>query len=295
MGFKILVRSAPSLFLDTLVNSFEDQPYILLAPSSAELNWSDAKAVESYIRKKSPSIIVNHPLVPLQGNSAELKCLNKLIQQCQASDIPLIHLSSYRVFGELNNEVDLVESYEPEPAASDAPANHLLAMEKCYQDIGKHIILRLSWMLNGESDNVIERLIPALLHDESERLAVSDHAFGNPIQIQFAVHVVFSMIQQILCGAGNWGVFHVHSSDTCSEAEFCDNLVRLLKTELNRDVSLPTVASADDERKLMPGNANLQGRRCTDNFGIQLPSWRKGLKALIKAYLEKNQFLEPVQ
>lgn len=295
MGFKILVRSAPSLFLDTLVATFEDQPYIVLAPTSSELNWSDAKAVETYIRKKSPSIIVNNPLVPLQGNSAELKCLTKLIQQCKSSDIPIIHLSSYRVFGELDNEVDLVESYVPEPPATDASASHLLAMEQCYKDIGKHLILRLSWMLNGEMDNLLDRLIPALVNDETANIAVSDHAFGNPIQVQFAVHVVFSMIQQILCGAGNWGIFHVHSSDTCSEAEFCDNLVRLLKTELNREVSLPTVASADDERKLMPGNANLQGRRCTDNFGIQLPSWRKGIKTLIKLYLEKNRILETVQ
>lgn len=288
MGFKVLVRSAPTLFLESLVNLFEDQPYIILAPTPAELDWTDVSAVEAYIKKKSPSVIVNNPLVPLQGNSAELASLMKLMELCELADIHLIHLSSYRVFGRVANDIDLTEDYMPEPPAEDASAQHLLAMERLCLQRTNHVILRAGWWLNGEVDNIVDRLVPALLTENREALVVSDHAFGNPVQAQFVAHVVFSMIQQFLCGAQNWGVFHVHSSDTCSEAEFCDNLVRLLKAELQLDLELPTVASGDDDRKLIAGNANLRGRRCTDNFGIQLPSWRKGLKVLVKLYLEKK-------
>ncbi len=292
MGFKILVRSAPSLFLETLIASFEDQPYVLLAPNSSELNWTDAKAVDSYLKKKSPSIVVNYPLVPLQGNSAEVKCITRLTSQCEKLQCALIHISSYRVFGELPLETEIPESFEPAPSDEETYAKHLLAMEAASRACEKHILLRIGWMLNGEVDNVIEHLVPRLLQNEGDTLHVSDHAFGNPIQMRFAVHVVFSMIQQILCGASNWGAFHVHSADTCSEAEFNDNLIRLLRAEIDSEIQVPEVASANDDRKLMPGNANLQGRRCTDNFGIQLPSWRKGLKALIKRYLEKSRLLE---
>ena len=108
MSFKILVRTAPSMFLDTLVNLFEDQPYTLIAPSLSELDWTDAKAAESYIRKTCPSIVINNSLVPLQGNAAEVKSLTRIVQQCDHSNIPVIHISSYRVFGELENDVDLV-------------------------------------------------------------------------------------------------------------------------------------------------------------------------------------------
>jgi len=143
----------------------------------------------------------------------------------------------------------------------------------------------LSWVFGGEEDNVLSVLVDKLLKGES--ISVSDHDYGRPVNLQFVANIVLTVVQQVLCGAENWGVFHVHAADKCSEAELCDVVVRLINSEIKEKVNMPAVAGVDDNRRLLAGNAMLMGRRCTDNFGIQWPSWRKGLKGQINTLLTR--------
>ena len=42
------------------------------------------------------------------------------------------------------------------------------------------------------------------------------------------------------------------------------------------------------EQCLMGGNANIIGVRCNNNFGVQLRSWRQGVKSLVIAWLNNG-------
>jgi dTDP-4-dehydrorhamnose reductase len=312
LAFKILVRSVESKFLTLMRAAFEDSPVVLLCPGSAELDWSVSASVSAYIAAKSPSVVVNYSLLPVlesiqnKSQSDDLQprqhtslfsitpCADELLgveyvaAACQNAGLVLIHISSYRAFGEDTAIEKLTDGATPSPC--NELGVYLLALEQAVSCVEHHVILRPSWMLSGEIENLLDHMIPSLLNGQP--FVVSDHNYGNPLQSKFVVRAVAAVIQQVLCGAENWGVYHLHSSDTCSEAEFCDNLVRLLKAELGTEIEMPGVAAKNDSRKLMSPNANLQGRRCTDDFGIQLPSWRNGLKKLVRTHLERSGYLE---
>jgi len=283
LGFKILLRSGASDFAEMLASAFDESPYTLLSPGADALDWSDSDKVREYIGTNSPAIIVNYARpAKIADDTAELACLQAIAEACKADDIVLMHFSPYAVFGDVVAEDGLFEIDQPKPR--DVLGKHLLACESACEAVPKHMVLRTGWMLGGAEHNLLDILIPKLT--AGTPVFVSDHAFGRPISLQFVASMVYAMIQQVLCGAVNWGIFHVHGSDKCSEAEFCDNLVRLLKSEGIDTVDMPLVAGVDDDRRLMSGNALLSGERCTDNFGIQLPSWRNGLKRLIREYLD---------
>lgn len=285
MGFKILIRAAAkSSLLDMMISSFENYPYSLLAPSESELDWADSDALNAYVCDKHPNIVINFPLddSPLDGET-EVKAVSKLAKLCVNQNIPMIQLSSFRVFGRAGNLDEIGEDLAPAPRDNDG--KFMLSVEEACAINRDHIILRLGWMLTGRGDNVLSAMLSKVLKEEP--FFVSDHYFGAPIQESFVVKVLIAMIQQILCGAENWGVFHLRASDSCSEAEFCDSVVRLINSELDRTVVMPLVAGVEDDRRLFEGSANLSGDRCTDNFGVQLPSWRKGLRGLVRAELER--------
>ncbi len=284
MAFKVLLRAAPGEFTKALEAIFEEQP-IELHISDASM-WRDGTDFETYLEQLSPSVIVNSP--PLRDVSeSETLAHAVLCAYCKTNATPLIHCSSYRVFGEENEASAIKEDTLANP--SDAFGEHLHILESSCAALERHIILRASWVLGESFENVLDSIISKLV--EGKAFVLSDHNYGNPVNIEFIANVVSAICQQILCGAENWGAFHVHGSDKCSEAELGDALVRLVSAELGREVTLPEVATVGNQQRLFKGNALLAGRRCTDNFGIQLPSWRKGLKSLVRKYLDANGLL----
>lgn len=242
----------------------------------------------SFISQQNASLVLD--LTCSHEESAldhELKVQEKLVSALTGSSIPLIQLSSYKVYGEnyLTSSPDETEFPNPE----DQLGKLLVDLEQCTARLEKHINLRLSWMLDGK-DSLLEYLGPKCIEGQLE--VSSDHKFGRPLTVNYVASVITALVQQTIFGAQNWGIYHLHSSDLCSEAEFCDHLCRTLSTELDKDFLMPEVAAKGDERSLLKGSANIQGRRITDDFGIQFPSWRSGFRKLVSAWLIEKGHIE---
>lgn len=282
MAYKVLLRTNSPALTSVLARVFEDQALTLVVP---QIDWQNQVEVAQSLAKLAPSVVVNAMVVGVAVDEPNELALAAMIEFAASRNLPLIHLSSYRVFGDAAGTDGFLETAEPQPA--DELGRSLLAAEKAVAMVEKHMILRHSWLLNGDGETILSSLIPLLL--ESRPVHVSDHNFGCPVKITFLARCILTMSQQVMCGAMNWGVFHLRSTDRCSEAEMCDALVRLLSQELGRAVPMPAVAAAGDERRLFSGNAYLDGRRCTYNFGIQLPSWRLSLKSLVSSYLAQSE------
>ncbi len=282
MGFRILLRAKPGEVVTALESTFEEQAYILVVPS--EVNWSDKLAVTECVQQWSPNVVVNF-YVPESAAEAdhEREVLPLVINNCVDLNVPLLHFSSFRVFGKTVSPGELGEELVPKPR--DDYGKKLLELERLVSQVEKHMILRVSWLLDGGPSGMLDKIIPKLL--SRTPFFVSDHDFGCPVNSRRLAQVLLAKIQQILCGSDNWGVFHIRSSDSCSEAELCDSLVRLLSSLTEKEIDLPLVAGKGDDRRMLVGNALLAGTRSTDNFGIQLQSWRKGLKVLVRDYVQK--------
>ena len=277
MSFRLIVRGPQSQVGQHLVRLAADRGFELLPwPDSAADNAT--ASLEEAIREQSPHLVIN---LNCEYSSAAMACLDRLIALSGDLDLPLLHVSSYRVFGLQEPEQAFSEEHLPEP--QDDVGRGLCEIEGRVAKISKHMIMRSSWRLEAGMDSLLDAMVPALLNDET--LVVSDHHSGGPLSTEFLSRALLAICQQILTGADNWGVFHLHSGDVCSEAEFCDHLVRALKKEFNRDFEFPELATKDDERHAMPGCARLAGRRLTDDFGIQMPTWRRGFTAILRQWL----------
>lgn len=283
MAFGILLRHPDSLSVGAFEALLEDSAYALTHEKPGT-DWSDAHAVDASFGRRPPKALVN--FIPEDLNTIDQQHfdeLGALVSVCAQRNIPLLHVSSYRVYGVTETDRSIRETDEAEP--EDDLGKKILQLEKILQAHRRHVILRPSWILEG-SGGVLNQFMPPLL--ARQELVVSDHRYGAPVSRRYIVRVLFAMIQQILCGAENWGVFNVHSSDKCSEAEFADQLFRLLVNEFKLEVNAPTVAGPKDDRHLLEGCAHLVGRRCTANFGIQLPTWRSGFARVVKAWLDES-------
>lgn len=286
MAFRVLIRGADPDIFAIFSSLVEELPLELVNGDETVDNWRDDAQVQQSINQISPSIIINFPPENVKTiGSPYLTTLGSVVRTCAAKKIPLIQISSYLVFGNQYHEKGFVETDTPEPTTKRG--QNLFAIENLVVEADRHIILRLGWILDARRQSVFAELFPALLGEEPP--VVSDHKYGGPIARNFIVKALIAIIQQVLCGAKNWGVFHLHSIDSCSEAEITDYLVRVLGRDLAIQAQQPVIATKDDSRQFFKGCGNLKGRRCTNNFGIQLPTWRSGFKTLARAWFEQNE------
>ena len=282
MAFKLLVRHPDKGFVGALEPLLEDTAYILCVPPDT-IDWQDSDSIIKSFSSSPPKIVVY--LLPEDLKAIDDNFLREqqaLVEVCSSKNIPFVQISSYRVFGDVWVERGWRESDEPDP--TDALGKVILQLEKNASQVKRHIILRAGWLLEGQG-GLLESIILPMLDNES--LVVSDRRYGSPLSQKYIARAVLAMAQQIIFGADNWGVFHLHSSDRCSEAEIADHLQRLLANEFKLNPTQPSVTLPGDDRYLLPGCAHLLGRRCTANFGIQLPTWRTGFARTVKSWLDE--------
>lgn len=283
MGFKVVISGATESFIaKRLVALAEDQPWNILLCGS-DFTAESVASVESFFELKQPSIVVN--LMPEPTDHLPVSSLRNLASVCASRDIPLLHQSSYWAIAPDDPRAEVQESVLADAASE---TNQFARDELMVSTVPRHIILRSSWILDGASAGLFAHLLPLLIGPEPRDFVVSDHDFGAPVSCSHISDVIVAIVQQILTGADNWGTYHLHSADACSEAEFCDHLVRQLQKELNIDLVFPNVAAQDDERRFMNLNANLVGRKITDDFGIQAPTWRRGFGRTLRSWLKKH-------
>lgn len=276
MGFKIVVLGAHTVVAKKMLAKVEDLPWSPILDSGFG-DDNDADLHEFFVNSK-PSVVLNlKSLQPTQN----LPCKNvsTAIEFCRAQDVPFVQLSTFSIFGEASSDDEILELREGQSVCCGDE-------EREAATLARHILLRTSWLIDGAPDALLPQFVPSLLAKQD--VYVSDHYHGGPLGTDFIADAIIAIVQQILTGSDNWGVFHLHSADSCSEAEFCDHLVRLLEKELGIDVAFPAVASLNDERRMLKGNGHLVGRRCTDNFGIQLPTWRRGFGRVLKSWLKQH-------
>ena len=287
MQFKIvLVGDLESRMCQLLALFFDDLPYTLvsydLARVSPEKLARDVKKTGADLVIFAP--IIDHTLTPSPS------IYSFLVEVCNKQRIPIIAISSYCAFGlerGISNELPIHESGKFTEFDGQINLN-LSAYEDAIKAVDQHIILRMSWLIDEINMGLLDQIMPCLLDSQNTCVAAESN-FGNPIYTRSIAEALIAITHQVLCGAENWGIFHFRGSDRCSEAEFVDYLTRILVADFDIQPANVEVAGVDDTRGLMPGWAYLEGRKCTDNFGVQFISWRNGLKAAVKQYLDEKK------
>ncbi|MDQ2078159.1 sugar nucleotide-binding protein [Marinimicrobium sp. ABcell2] len=279
---KLLLTDATNALGPALEHELERESFNLVVSSANALDWTQAGAVADYIHTLKPDIVINTLGWAVDPRPDQLELLPKaaanLAAACQPGAVPLIHFSSYRVFG-CDNKSRHSEKDAPVPN-SDA-GQSFLAAEQALQLLPRHIVLRLSWVLGSYGDNPLTRLLKQLM--SGEPVQVNTRLRGAPTAFSDAARVAVAMAKQICCGAENWGVMHYCSSDACTHAEFAEQVIHSLQ-QLDFLAEPPSVERIDQLPETEPVSAVLSCHKARDNFGIQARSWRPSLVPLIKQW-----------
>lgn len=283
MGFKILLTENTSPIGAALFKSLENYSHPVVCAQLSLQDWCSEQRVSTLLDEASPTVVVNPlHLYAEQAVIEEPRSYRILASLCAQRDLTVLHLSSCRVFGdEQQEEVGAVtESHSPEPDSTAGQA--LRQAELAFAEVRRSIILRPSLLLDSDL-GLIHKACKTLC--DKDAVTASEQWKMAPVYVEDIVRTVIAMLQQIFCGAENWGAFHLSSSDVCSEAEFIDCIARNLARHKLNLAAITVTAGAEH---FFTGNGWLQSNRCTNDFGVQKRSWRKGIKAKVQAWLDKE-------
>lgn len=285
MSYTLLLTDNTNALGRALEHELEREFFTVVVPSGDEVDWHKAASVVDYVRRVKPYLIINcrgwEDLPDPRQQRLFASAAAHLAQACAPAKVPLIHFSSYKVFGKDNKSIHS-EKDEPAPL-SDAGRAFLTAEQVLAQSLEKWICLRLSWVIGSYGTNHLTRLLDAVLaHDQLP--VVSTRLRGAPTTLADVARVAVAVAKQISCGAENWGVMHYCSGESCTEAEFAAQVLQTLQqlSAIDADVQLPV-----DERlpETEPVSAVLICRRLRDYFGVQARAWRPSLMPMIKQWL----------
>lgn len=276
-----------------ILSAFQQGPYAVLSPPADSWRWEDVAAVEQYLRDHQVDLVVNtagwYEAPDRDQLLVMMKSASALAQATHTLGCAVIQLSSYRVFGG-ENKSSYDEQDKPHPLGATGRA--FLTCERAYEGHPRYLCLRLSWIIDIIGESVFARLLKSLT-SEGPVLEVTNQRRGAPLSSQEISRVILAITHQIFCGAENWGIFHLASGDPCSSAEFTEVVADILERDgaLKREWRVEKLSEEDLEAQAEPASAALTVRRCRDNFGYQVRSWRQGLVPLIRVWLAQQQLL----
>jgi len=289
---KILITDAHCPVGKAIHRAFEHSSYTVLTPLVDNVDWESAAAITEYLEDNNVDIVINTTgwqETPDVGHQLQMVDAAKALASAAVNtQCIVIHLSSYRVFGGENKSA-YDELDKPLPLGPAGRA--FLEAERVFERaLSRCICLRVSWVLDIDGESVFRRLLQDLVTD-GEALVVTHQRRGSPTSAAEIGRVIFAMVNQILCGSDNWGVFHLSSGDPCSSAEFTEAVADILQREgaLKRQWSVESLSDEELAVQGEPDSAALTVRRCRDNFGYQIRSWRQGLTGLIRTWLEQQE------
>ncbi len=286
----VLVIGGTGLIGRQLCRKLAQQGIDHIAPSHEALDLTDAQSLKKLLKKKQPSVIVNTAsyadVEMAETNPSLCFAVNRdgpalLAEACQQLDIPLIHISSYRVFdGETKSPYTEKSATNPQGVLGGSRwQGEQQVRERCE----KHIIIRFSWLFDCGRKNRLTDMINTMF--DTGQIQASRDRIVCPTPAEDSARVITAILQQVDCGASNWGTYHYAASEPVSERRFIDTL--LTETRQWADIDCKILCEADDrKRELM--NSALDSEKVLNTFGIHARPWRPALAKAVRDTLQSQ-------
>jgi dTDP-4-dehydrorhamnose reductase len=265
----------------------------VIATNRHELDLANHDAIEAFIDKTKPNIIIN-PAAYTEVDRAESEKLlahqinaiapKVLAEKASELNIPIIHFSTDYVFDGLKKE-PYIETDQANPQSVYGQTKW--EGEEAVRQRKKHIILRTSWVFSSHGQNFLKTILK-LVQEKSSLNMVSDQ-IGSPTSSEVLADVTYKIVKAISNNPNykDFGTYHVSSrgdTDWFHYACFIvDEAMRLgLKTTMTSKDIKPI--SSDLYRTLAkrPFNSRLYTDKITKTFMLELPHWEEEVKKILK-------------
>ena len=263
------------------------------APVRNELNLGSSIAVEAYLNKFRPDLIVNAAawtaVDAAEENQSDCRRLNaelpeQLAGYAVANNVQLIHYSSDYVYPGDGVEPWL-ESSITGPLSVYGQTK--LAGDLAIQNSGaKYLILRTSWVYSARANNFMKTML-RLAESKTELNVVSDQ-FGAPTPARLiAALTTFAVYKNI-----ESGIYHLCPRGETSWHGFAQAIFTVAKQTGKKLImgaeNVRAITTSDYPTPAQrPLNSRLAITKLEQALETQLPDWHSQLVVTLKEYLEK--------
>jgi dTDP-4-dehydrorhamnose reductase len=272
----------------------------VVSTDRAILDIADQDAIRRVIRRQHPDIIVNaaaytnvdkaetEPDLAMKINGI---APGIIAEEAQRAHCALVHYSTDHVFSDSTTGPYLEED-EPNPVNRYGATK--LAGEKAVGAVdGAHLILRTSWVFGARGRNFLSTIVR--LAQEQQPLKVVDDQMSVPTWSRALAQATAEILNRVARRsspivegiADQKGIYHVCCKDPTSRFDFAQEILETYQRLNNVPQALRTdlirISSAE-----YPSNAKrpqfsvLSPRKIADAFGVEIPSWREHLEAVLE-------------
>jgi dTDP-4-dehydrorhamnose reductase len=255
--------------------------------SDLEVDITDAKAVEQFIRSRTIKWIINCAAYTAVDRAEEEKEKAFRINSngaynlaVAAKDIGagIVYISTDYVFdGEKDGQY--TEEDVPNPLSVYGKSK-LEGETRTRETMDIHYIIRTAWLYGGRKGNFVATML-SLFKKGGEVRVVSDQ-YGSPTWTKDLAAAVLRVVES---GAGEYGVYHYTGEGRTSWYGFAREIYEQgtsLGLLREKSVVVPIATSDYPTATRRPYNSCLSKERIRKAFGVAVPRWEDSLKNYLR-------------
>ena len=267
--------------LRDLATDFQDQ-YNFYYTDVAELDITDAEAIEKFVADKSIDIIINaaaYTAVDKAEDEVDLAyrlnrdAVRNLAEVARNHNCLLVHVSTDYIFSG--------ESCKPymetdTPAPQSVYGASKLAGEQAIMESGcRALVVRTSWLYSEYGNNFVKTMLR--LGTERESLNVVSDQIGGPTYAGDLAKVIFRLIE-VAPTEEKVGIYHFANEGVCSWYDFAKAIMEFggKKCDVN-----PIFTSEYPSKARRPSFSVFNLRKTKTTTKMDIPYWRDSLRLII--------------
>lgn len=278
---KVLATGGAGMLGAALKNVFNAPGFEYIPIDIQEADITSRDSIASAIAAAAPDIVISCAAFTNVDECETKKDLAFAVNGTGAGNtafaaakigVPIIHISTDYVFDGSKIEPYL-ETDAVNPlgvyGASKLEGERLVA-ENC----ARHYILRTAWLYGKGGKNFVDTICS--LADSREEITVVSDQIGCPT---FTVHLagaIKTVVEKVLVGEGDPGIYHVAGSGRCSWFDFAKEITSIHPGILQR--VLPVTTKEFGRPAPRPANSMLCMDKIRAAFGVVMPDWRDALR-----------------
>ncbi|WP_372758644.1 sugar nucleotide-binding protein [Litorivivens sp.] len=209
-----------------------------------------------------------------------------LLDQARLAGAPVLFLSDGRVFDGDYAPINHREADKVQPGS--IPGARLAAVEHLLErQLEQYLVLRTGPLFSEVGDNFFTGLFADLVR--GGEIALNSGLKTCPTHVADLARVVSAVVDQISCGAQNWGSYHYNSSGQTSAYEFTEVMLAFASQQLDLEKRKTSLRSAEAGQRIEPAVPVLRCEKILHDFGIKQLPWRSYLPQPIKVLCEAKQ------
>jgi len=271
----ILVTGATGQLGMDVVSELKRRGMIHLGIGSADLDITDAEAVQRFFKEQMPTCVIHcaaYTAVDKAEDEQEL-CMRvnadgteNLAQACRETDAEMIYISTDYVFdgaGDAPYETDALKVPQ-----SVYGKSKLAGEEAVLRHLNKHYIVRTSWVFGKHGNNFVKTMLK--LAQTKDEINVVNDQIGSPTYTRDLAVLLCDMAL-----SGKYDVYHATNEGFCSWAEFAEEIMRQRGSFCK---IIPISSEQYPTKAVRPKNSRMS-KVSLDNAGFaRLPRWQNALE-----------------